>query len=70
MAEIAVPHDLQIALHDDPLAGDAFAALPFSHQREYVDWILGARTPETRARRIEKTLQIVRERAGGTPPES
>jgi len=40
--EVAVPHDLRIALHNDPAAEAAFAGLPFSHQREYVDWILEA----------------------------
>lgn len=65
MAEIAVPHDLQIALHDDPEAAAAFAALPFSHQREYVDWILEARRPDTRARRIEQTVERVKAGAAG-----
>jgi uncharacterized protein YdeI (YjbR/CyaY-like superfamily) len=66
VSEMAVPHDLQIALHDDPVAGEVFVALPFSHQREYVDWILEARRPETRARRIEQTVERLRAaRPGG-----
>ena len=64
MPEMAVPHDLQTALHDDPQAAEAFAGLPFSHQREYVDWILEARRPETRARRIEQTVERVKASAG------
>lgn len=55
--EMPVPHDLQIELNDHPAAAAAFEALPFSHKREYVDWILEARRPETRARRIEQTLE-------------
>ena len=35
--EIPVPPDLQIELHDDPEAEAAFAALPPSHRREYID---------------------------------
>jgi len=50
--EIPVPHDLQIELHDDPEAA-AVAALPPSHRREYIDWILEAKRAETRARRVE-----------------
>lgn len=60
--EIPVPHDLQIELHDDPEAAAAFAALPPSHQREYIDWIISARRPETRTRRVEETARRVKER--------
>ena len=59
-AEIPVPHDLQIELHDDPEAAAAFASLPPSHRREYIDWILGARRPETRVRRVEETARRVK----------
>ncbi len=58
--EIPVPHDLQIELHDDPEAAAAFAALPPSHRREYIDWILEAKGPETRVRRVEETARRVK----------
>ena len=58
--EIPVPHDLQIELHDDPEAAAAFAALPPSHRREYIDWILEAKRPETRMRRVEETARRVK----------
>jgi len=58
--EIPVPHDLQIELYDDPEAAAAFAALPPSHRREYIDWILSARRPETRTRRVEETARRVK----------
>ena len=58
--EIPVPHDLQIELHDDPQAAAAFAALPPSHRREYIDWILEAKRPETRMRCVEETVRRVR----------
>jgi uncharacterized protein YdeI (YjbR/CyaY-like superfamily) len=61
--EMAVPHDLQIALHDDPEAEAAFEKLPYSHQREYIDWILEARRADTRARRVDETVRTVA--AGG-----
>ena len=60
MTEYAVPHDLQIALHDDPEAGAAFDALPFSHKRECIDWMLEARRPHTRARRVAQTVERVK----------
>ena len=59
-AEIPVPHDLQIELHDDPEAEAAFTALPPSHRREYIDWILAAKRPDTRARRVEQTAERVK----------
>jgi uncharacterized protein YdeI (YjbR/CyaY-like superfamily) len=62
-AEIPVPHDLQIELHDDPEAAAAFAALPPPRRNEYIDWILEARRPETRAHRVEETVRRV---SGGT----
>lgn len=58
-SEMAVPHDLQIALHDDPAAEAAFEKLPHSHKREYIDWILEARRAETRARRVEETVSAL-----------
>jgi uncharacterized protein YdeI (YjbR/CyaY-like superfamily) len=60
--EIPVPHDLQIELHDDPEAAAAFAALPPSHRREYIDWIISARTAETRTRRVKETARRVKQR--------
>lgn len=67
-AEIPVPHDLQIELHDDPEAAAAFAALPPSHRREYIDWILEARRPETRMRRVEDTARRVKAGKGRGAP--
>ena len=40
---------------------DAFRAMAYSHQREYVLWIMGAKQPETRERRIQKMLGMVAE---------
>ena len=57
--EMAVPHDLQIALHDDPAAEAAFEKLPYSHKRECVDWILAARRADTRALRVDETVRAV-----------
>jgi uncharacterized protein YdeI (YjbR/CyaY-like superfamily) len=65
--EIPVPHDLQIELHDDPEAAAASAALPPAHQREYIDWIISARRPETRMRRVEETARRVMDRRRHDP---
>jgi uncharacterized protein YdeI (YjbR/CyaY-like superfamily) len=60
-----VPDDLAEALaHNDP-ARAAFERLSFSHRREYVRSITEAKRPETRARRIELTIERLVERASG-----
>jgi hypothetical protein len=40
----------------------AFDAMSYSHRKEYVLWIEDAKKPETRARRIAKAIDKLRER--------
>ncbi|HEU0129469.1 MAG TPA: YdeI/OmpD-associated family protein [Mycobacteriales bacterium] len=58
--EVDVPPDLQAALDADPAARAAFDRLAPSHRREHADAVAGAKRPETRARRVEKTLEMLR----------
>lgn len=51
-----VPGDLQAALDADPLAATAFAGFPAGARREYVDWVVQAKQPATRAKRIATTV--------------
>ena len=55
--KVIVPDDLAAALAGDVDAAETFEALSFSHRREYVDWITEAKRDETRARRIQQTLE-------------
>jgi hypothetical protein len=57
---VTPPPDLAAALAAEPAAREAFAAMSFTHRREYVEWIEGAKRPETRARRIAATVSRVR----------
>ena len=59
--EISVPPDLAEALAGDAAAAATFDRLSFSHRREYVQWITEAKRPETRARRVEGTLDRLHE---------
>ena len=59
--EVAVPADLAAALAAEPACADFFATLSNSLQRYHVDTINGAKTDETRQRRIEKSLALFRE---------
>jgi hypothetical protein len=58
--EVTVPGDLEEALRADPTAEAAFAALPFTHRKEYVEWVESAKRAETRRRRIERAVAILR----------
>ncbi|NYJ05504.1 YdeI/OmpD-associated family protein [Petropleomorpha daqingensis] len=58
--EVAVPDDLRAALAGDDAARAAFEALPYSHKQRHVLAVEDAKTPETRARRIDKALEMLR----------
>jgi hypothetical protein len=58
--EVVVPADLQQALASDPGARVAFEALSYSNKRRLVLPIDEAKSPETRARRIQRVLEELR----------
>jgi hypothetical protein len=53
---LPVPHYFRLALHKNAKARAAFEAFPPSHRRAYLEWIIEARRPETREKRIATTL--------------
>jgi uncharacterized protein YdeI (YjbR/CyaY-like superfamily) len=55
---LEVPKDLKAAFGLHPGAAKHFDAFPKSARRGILEWILTARTPETRARRIEETARL------------
>jgi len=57
---VEVPADLAEALARVPGARAAFDALSYSNQQRYVLPILDAKTPQTRQRRIDKTVDELR----------
>ena len=59
--EADIPGDFATALSADAEAGAFFAKLSNSLQRYHVDNINGAKTAETRQRRIEKAISLFRE---------
>lgn len=58
---VAVPDDFQEALDGDPAAKQFFDSLAYSHRLRHVLSVEGAKTPETRQRRIEKALELLRD---------
>jgi hypothetical protein len=58
--KVTVPPDLAAALAKDAKARRSFEALSYSNQRRYVDNIMGAKTDETRQRRVAKAVGELR----------
>jgi hypothetical protein len=59
--EVTVPPELAAALAEDAEAQSAFDHLSYSVKRRHVLSVEGARTPETRQRRIDTVLASLRE---------
>jgi Bacteriocin-protection, YdeI or OmpD-Associated/Domain of unknown function (DUF1905) len=66
---VVEPADFAGALDADPVARAAYDRLAYSRKREHVRAIESAKKPETRLRRIEKAVAMLRdqESAGGRP---
>jgi bacteriocin resistance YdeI/OmpD-like protein/uncharacterized protein DUF1905 len=59
--EVALPADFADALDGDPEAKRFFEGLSYSNKRRLVTPIEDAKAPETRSRRIAKTIEMLRE---------
>jgi hypothetical protein len=57
--EVKPPPDLVKALKASPGALERWRALSYTHQREHVEAIEGAKKPETRVRRIEAAVRML-----------
>lgn len=60
--EVQVPPDLQEALDRSPAAAAFFKQLAYTHQKEYVQWIEEAKREQTRQRRIDQTIERLKQR--------
>lgn len=59
--EVTVPDDFAAALEADAAAKATFDGLAYSNKRYHVEQVTGAKTDETRQRRIAKSIGILRE---------
>ncbi|MEQ1912923.1 MAG: YdeI/OmpD-associated family protein [Vicinamibacterales bacterium] len=57
--EVVPPADLRRVLETTPRALEHWNRLSYTHQREHVEAIEGAKKPETRARRIEAAIRMI-----------
>ncbi len=53
---LVAPAEFLAALDGNAAAAATFAGLSPSHKREYVEWVVEAKRPETRARRIAQAI--------------
>jgi Bacteriocin-protection, YdeI or OmpD-Associated/Domain of unknown function (DUF1905) len=66
--EVKPPADLVKALKAVPPAWERWQELSYSHQREHVEAVEEAKRPETRARRIERAVDMVGGRRAAKRP--
>ena len=55
-----VPPELAAAFESDPAAAEAWAKLSYSRQRQLAEPIADAKSPDAKARRVEKALEALR----------
>ncbi len=60
---VELSDDLAQALSADPKLLEAFRAMSYSHQRQHAESVEGAKTEGTRARRIEKVVEAMKQKA-------
>src|SRR5690606_4199442 len=58
---IEIPSGLQKAFKTDKEARSFFDKLSYTHQREYVMWINEAKREETRQRRVQKAIEMLKQ---------
>jgi hypothetical protein len=56
-ADAVVPDDLKALLEANEHARQRFERLSAGHRREYIQWIIEAKRPDTRQRRLASTIE-------------
>lgn len=59
--EIEMPHDLAAALEGNSAAQATYNGFPPSCRREYLEWVVEAKRPETRAKRVSQAVEWMAE---------
>ncbi|MEO5925261.1 MAG: YdeI/OmpD-associated family protein [Bryobacteraceae bacterium] len=60
--EVVVPTDLEAAFVGEDEAKEFFDGMAYTHRKEYVRWIESAKREETRVRRVEKAILMLKEK--------
>lgn len=56
-----IPEYLQVALDAHPKEKAFFDSLAYTHQKEYVQWVTEAKRADTRQRRLQQMLELLKE---------
>jgi len=59
--ELSLPQETEIALKTNENAWDNFSKLAPGYKKQYIAWLVTAKRPETRARRLEEAIQLLME---------
>ncbi|MBC8046875.1 MAG: YdeI/OmpD-associated family protein [Fimbriimonadaceae bacterium] len=62
--ELIIPKELTTALNKNKKAKEVFEKFPYSHKKEYIQWITETKTEETKTKRIATTIEWVSEGKG------
>jgi uncharacterized protein YdeI (YjbR/CyaY-like superfamily) len=58
---VAPPADLAAAIARRPRGAGRLRRPLLTHRREYVEWVTGAKRPETRRRRVQQAVVMLRD---------
>jgi hypothetical protein len=61
---VDLPQVLRVALEADAATAAAFGKLSYTRQKEFVQWVTGAKRAETQRRRMEQAVAMLRARPG------
>jgi uncharacterized protein YdeI (YjbR/CyaY-like superfamily) len=59
--ELVIPEDLINLLEANPAALEVFEKFSYSHKKEYVEWIVDAKTEATRLKRLNQAIEMMTE---------
>jgi hypothetical protein len=59
---VEIPDDFGNLLNQNPEVEAYFEGLSFTHRKEYVRWIVEAKKQETREKRLQKAIEMLREK--------
>ena len=60
--EVEVPPELRTALDAEPELHAFYDGLSFTHRKEYARWVGEAKRDDTRRRRAERSIEMLRNR--------
>jgi uncharacterized protein YdeI (YjbR/CyaY-like superfamily) len=61
---IEIPVELTAAFKNSKSARSFFEQIPYSHKKEYIEWIASAKKEETKKARIEKAIAMMEQKIG------